>query len=207
MAAQKQEATSERGEGPIAVAFMNATAKDLKRVPTDVTGLAILDRKTKKTIELDVSKIPQNIQSALVAMALAQRVKTYVNNHVNADDKADVGKLVSTVYGDFLAGKIYSRTGDGKAPGRKFDYDSHVAAVRYALDVMVKNKVQVNGKAIQPMSEANAAKLKQKLEAFTPKERGDWVAKQKKQNSLFKKKLAELLASKIDTSDVGMIDL
>lgn len=201
----KQEATDEtkkRGDGPIIVTYVDEKAADNKRVVAGVTAVQIKDRKGNVK-SYTLAAIPTEVQGQLIALAFAQRAKTYVNNQAKDDENADVIALTDRIFSDMIEGKVYSRTeSEGGAPrGRVFDPSDYVEALKLTLAAQAKAGV-VNKKTGQPVKEATEGQLKQigtQLISLKGKERTVKI-KSFMDNPIFKKHYLALMSKKIKVS-------
>lgn len=166
--ATEAEGKKSRSDGLVKATFANDKGTDHKRVPEGVNAVVLNGK------QYVLSSIPQGIKDQLVAFALAQRAKTYVNNH--ADDEkngSDVPELIEKVYSDMLAGKLYAVTAEGGAKkGKEYDPTDIIEAVRRA-----KEKVAKTDPSKQPASEAQLAALRDKLMGLQGKDRTAFVLK------------------------------
>lgn len=161
-----------RGDGPVKVSYANAAAKDHKRVPTDVSHVVIADPQGKAA-EYDVSALPEKVKAALVAFAVAQRLKTYANNNLDEEKNGvDVLDLTNKHFAELMAGNLYSASADGtgKKAGKPFDVRIWIDAVKMGAEA--RRKKDANAKM---PTEANLQALEQKLLSLAGRERTAFI--------------------------------
>lgn len=196
MVAQKAEAKKERGDGPMIATYADKAGKsDLKRANTDVVGVVITQRAGNKSKSFNVATLPAHVKDALAAMAFAQRCKVNVANNSN-DNGDNVLSLADAQWADLVAGKIYSRSAEGKAPGRVFDPVKYADAMRMAYAAMAKKgRISAKtGKPIQPMSDKAYDDFMTKLSSMEGKDRTAYLLKLKK-DTFFAAALAKIEAA------------
>lgn len=159
---------AKRGEGLVKVHFVNDEAADHKRVPKSVKAVAINGK------HYDLGAIPAEVKDQLVAYAVAQRFKTYVNNHADeAKNGADVHELADQVHSDFLSGNLYGKTSETSAKAKdEFDPSSYIDAAKRASELQHKKDPS------QPVaSHEQLEKLRAKIMELQGKERTGFLAK------------------------------
>lgn len=157
-----------RSDGLVRAHFANEKGHDHKRVPEGVHAVVLNGK------HYSISNIPQSIKDQLVAFALAQRAKTYVNNHADEDKNgADVPELIEKVYSDMLAGKLYAVTAEGGAKkGKEYDPTDIIEAVRRAREKMAKED-----HTKKPATPAQLEALREKVMGLQGKDRTAFVLK------------------------------
>src|SRR5512138_2345603 len=109
-ATDTEKTAKKRGDGPIAISFLDAEGKEHKRVPKGVKHIHVKP-KSGDPIKFDLSQLSPDTVMAYAAMGLAGRKKTYVLNHMNTKgDGSDAIPLVNEIWTDALAGNIYAKS-------------------------------------------------------------------------------------------------
>lgn len=193
-----------RGEGPVRVTYANASAKDHKRVPVDVTHIVVADPHGK-AVEFNLSDLPEKTIMALAAIGAATRAKTYVNNNIDEElNGSDVTDLAKKVLEDLKSGKLYNGASEGgKAKGKPFDADMWVEAVR--LGAEARRKKDPNAKVPSTQDLAN---IKNKLEKLAGLERTAFIQKHFMASPFIKSAYESLKAKKrvADASTEDVLD-
>lgn len=167
--AEKTVEKAKRGDGLVKLFFVNAESNEHKRVPKGVNGVLINGK------HYDLGTLPVEVKDQLVAYAVAQRFKTYVNNHADEEKNgADVHELTDAVHKDLLEGNLYGKTSETTAkPKAEFDCSSYIDAAKKAAEIRHK---QDPAKFKAP-TEAHLEKLREKIMTLQGKERTGFLAK------------------------------
>jgi hypothetical protein len=151
-----------RGNGPIAIFFIDDQNKQHKRVPAKVTGIGVVDTATGKSKSFNLADLSDDVICQGAAFGFAGRVLTYARNTIKNNAGASVLSCADSVMENLKSGKMYTRAeGNGAGPqGRPFDYDiwrEVMASVASAKGVKISDK-QLENFVVG-------------LKALTPKER------------------------------------
>ena len=162
MATAQTEKGKARGNGPIAVTFLDEEGKSHKRVPAKVSGWIVTDKNSGKTKTYNLSDLPDDIVWQGAALGFVGRVVTYARNTTKNNPGTSVLECADSVMTNLKAGKMYTRAeGNGAGPqGRPFDYDLW-------REVMANT---ANAKSIK-ISDKQLDGFVAGLKALTPKER------------------------------------
>jgi len=213
MAVQKGADVVKRGEGPMALWFLDHEKKTHKRVPLTGTGIVITP-KGGAAKEYKLSDLPDSVKTALLLAGAAQRLKSYIVNHGDPSG-SDAIELADSVWSDLVEGKVYAKNAvDGAPKGRKFDATLYCDAWKAAMAFMASKGMtrKSDGVALKPMTDAQYEDMKNKLETMPIKSetevlpdgtvkvikmgRNDWLASFKK-NEFYNRALADLKAKQI----------
>jgi len=155
-----------KGEGPVAITYLDHAGNESKRVSEKTTGIRVAD-KGGNVKDFNIDNLPPVIRHQLVAVALKKHIDTYVRNTVD-EDGSNVIELATHTYDTIKSGAIYTRKEGVAGQGRPFDTEFWVSIVA-ATAVARKT----------PASEKQLAQLTLKLQAMAPSERKDWIARAK----------------------------
>jgi len=153
---QVEKAT--RGDGPVAIWFIDSEGKKGKRAMATTVALEAVAKGAESGTmfplsEIDLSKI------ALFAQGTANKIKTYATNH-GKEDGSDAIALIQEIWADLKEGKVSARgTGEGKAPKvRKMVADPEMVgeAWKIAFERMAANKMTKTDAAKTPIVELTA---------------------------------------------------
>lgn len=195
------KAKGTKGDGPLAIAFLNDKGETSKRVSEDTAALRVT-AKDGKVVDFTLSAISPATRNALVAMAAAKRIDTYVRNQAKQGGD-NVVELATSVFDNLKTGTIYSRKeGAAGGAGRPFDTTFWRAIM---ADVAKAKKKEVSEKQLD--------QFEQKLKAMTPKERKAWQTKNKNDATFalaLKRAEAEKLKAALKggkSEDIDMADM
>lgn len=201
MAKQAVQETKERGEGLIAVTYVDTDAKgDYKRVPLNVASVHVVNNHVEgQAASFNVSELPDTVKNALIADAASKRIKTFVANH-GAKDGSDAIELAKEVWQTLVSGNVYAKSEGGAKPGKKFSGEIYAKAWKLAYQAMAKRGLKTNkGDPIKELTDAQVLDLQTSLEAMQPKERAEKLRTYKAKFPLYEKALKKLQADEVDT--------
>lgn len=208
MAKQTAPETKERGEGLIAVSYIDTDAKgDYKRVPLNVASVFVDNNHVDgDTATFNVTELPDSVKNALIADAASKRIKTYVANH-GAKDGSDAIALAKEVWQTLVSGNVYAKSEGGSKPGKKFSGEIYAKAWEIAYKAMAKRGLKNNaGQPIQELTPDQVMDLQVQLESMQPKERTEKLRTYKAKFPLYEKALKELQAKEVDTKGATDLD-
>jgi len=211
-----EAAKQTRGEGPVAINYVDAEGKAHRRVPMTGAGLSIVPKGAEQGKVYNLTDLPESVKLALMLSGAGNRIKTYITNHGNPDG-SDAVSLADEIWADFVAGKLYSRVAGegGSKAGRQFDGSIYAEAWRAAFAAMAKKGLKKkDGSAIVPLTDDQVLDMQTKLETMSTKESTGadgktipsrtQVINAYKQNAFFLKAFNDLKAKSVKTtSEVG----
>lgn len=137
-----------RGNGPIAITFVDANGKQSKRPSETATKLHVLDKTSGKHKIFDLENLPDSVKWPLLVGMTAKRVETYARNAHKNKPGSNVLESADFVIENLMKGQIFSRgDGTGAVKEAAFDYDlwREVMTVAAKLKGKELNDKQLNG--------------------------------------------------------------
>lgn len=169
--AEAQKAKAKRGDGPIAVKFIDAANAEKTRVPLDAAKIKVVQKAGAVVKEYDLAKLPQNILVALAAGFVGKRFDQSGRNGVN--DKGEVIHATDKVWNDLIAGVIFSRKEGTGGPGKSFDMSKWLDALKRAGD-----------KKKKPVSDVVLKQMESKIASLAGKARTGFLNKLRRDSNI-----------------------
>lgn len=164
--AAKVSTRKKKGDGPIAVSYIDAENKASNRVTATVDSIQIGSKDGKQKQGFAINSLPPAIVKQLAAMALKSEMIRFVNNGVD-DTGSNIVTLANQKFASIKEGKLFQRSEQGKgAQGRQFDFEFYVNVMKRTAEL--KNK---KNSKIALASAKQLAAVKTLLESKTPKDR------------------------------------
>lgn len=151
-------AETTRGNGPVAVTYVDSEGKTHKRVPERVVGVVVSD-KSGKSRTYKLSDLAPAMINGLAASGLGKKLDIFVRNTVKNDEASDVAETADKLFGQIKAGSLYTR-GEGKGAASKFDVEKWIDIMSQAAELDKK-----------PLTEKSKNTLRAKLMSVQGRER------------------------------------
>lgn len=193
-AAPVKATRAKKGDGPIAVKFLNSKNEETKRADAETESIRISD-KSGKSKDYSVAKLSLPTLRQLALDALKRKVVSAVNSGSKSNGSVDVIKVSDDIYNNIVAGKFYVRAEGGAKPGRKFDVDIWADAMLRTSEI----KSQMPNSKVKVFSKKIIDDFKTKLETMPDKDRKVFTAKLQN-DAVFKRALYEVRAKRVSTT-------